>query len=73
VQGAANTLVAWIPSEPHGTSLQDVDPSDSNPAFCQRGLAFVTSNRLPSVWQKYIQGQITHANATQAATEDSTE
>jgi len=37
----------------HGTSLQDLDPHDTNPAFLQRGLAIVTPSRLPYVWKKY--------------------
>lgn len=53
IRGAPNTLVAWIPSEPHGTSLQDYSPQEEEPTFSQRGIAFVTSARLKSVWEKH--------------------
>ena len=53
IQAAANSLVVWRPADVHGTSLQDLDPHDPNPAFLQRGLAIVTPNRLPHVWQKF--------------------
>lgn len=63
IQAAANTLIVWIPEEEHGTSVPDLDPYDANPAFCQRGLAFVTSNRLPGIWRKYLSGLLDHARA----------
>jgi hypothetical protein len=53
IQAAANSLVIWRPTDVHGTSLQDLDPCDTNPAFLQRGLAIVTPNRLPHVWKEY--------------------
>ncbi|KAF8233007.1 hypothetical protein L208DRAFT_1269135, partial [Tricholoma matsutake] len=42
IHRAPNTLVVWISSEPHGTSLQDFSPQDEEPDFSQRGIAFVT-------------------------------
>ncbi|KAF8809194.1 hypothetical protein BYT27DRAFT_7284279 [Phlegmacium glaucopus] len=63
IASAPNTLIAWIPSEPHGTSLQNFSPGDSDPDFFQRGLAFVTSSRLPSIWAKYQKARLSHAEA----------
>ena len=53
IQAAANSLVIWRPADVHCTSLQDLDPHDTNPAFLQRGLAIVTPMRLPRLWDKY--------------------
>ncbi|RDB30477.1 hypothetical protein Hypma_007129 [Hypsizygus marmoreus] len=63
VQAAPNTVIVWIPSEPHGTCLPNYHPTDGDPPILQRGLAFITSNRLPLVWQQYVDGHITHAQA----------
>ena len=66
IAGAPNTLVVWIPSEPHGTSLQNFSPDDRYTDFFQRGLAFVTSARLPGIWAKYQKSQLSHAQAAEA-------
>ena len=64
IQGASNTLVIWIPKEDHGTSLQNIAPKSQDTedrldsSFFQRGLAFVTPQRLPGVWKKYIQAKL---------------
>jgi hypothetical protein len=63
VCGAANTLVAWLPGEPHGTSLQDCAPSDPNPSFFQKGLAFVMPSRIESVWKKFQLKEISRDEA----------
>ncbi|RDB20488.1 hypothetical protein Hypma_012446 [Hypsizygus marmoreus] len=65
VQGAPNTVIVWIPREAHGTCLPNYHPTNDEPPFSQRGLAFVTSNRLPSIWQAYLEGHLTHAQALQ--------
>ncbi|KAF8056073.1 hypothetical protein FPV67DRAFT_1678612 [Lyophyllum atratum] len=46
IQAAANTFIVWVPRDAHGTSLQNFHPSEVEPSFIQRGIAFVTSNRL---------------------------
>jgi hypothetical protein len=62
VRAAANTLVGWIPGEDHGTSLQNFSPPvkgrNFDPNFSQQGLAFVTSARLPGVWERYREAQL---------------
>lgn len=50
---APNTLVAWIPRELHGTTLQDIDPADSLVDQLQMGAAIVTPPRLVGVWKAY--------------------
>jgi hypothetical protein len=66
IQAAPNTLVVWSPSEYHGTSLQDFSPLDEDPAFSQRGLAFVTSPRLKGVWEKYKKNLVDQVEALEA-------
>ncbi|KJA15358.1 hypothetical protein HYPSUDRAFT_116152, partial [Hypholoma sublateritium FD-334 SS-4] len=53
VQQAQNTLIVWKPSEPHGTSLPDINPRKDDNLFCQRALAFVTSDKMAQVWEEY--------------------
>ena len=64
ISGAKNTLIAWQPNHFHGTSLQLFSPGDDNPECSQRGLAIVTPKRLPHVWRKYKQNEITRQEAT---------
>lgn len=59
VRAAANTVIAWKPMDWHATSLALVNDSDTAKEYHQRGLAFVTSSRLPGVIEKYRQGLIT--------------
>jgi hypothetical protein len=66
IQAASNTLVVWSPSEYHGTSLQDFSPLDEDPAFSQRGLAFLTSPWLKGVWEKYKKNLVDQVEALEA-------
>ncbi|KAH0583320.1 hypothetical protein H2248_011188 [Termitomyces sp. 'cryptogamus'] len=50
MRSAPNTLVAWKPRQPHGTSLPDFYPWETNPELAQRGLSFVTSSFLTTSW-----------------------
>ena len=60
VMGGSDSLVAWDPSDFHGTSLQDYLPSSNMVSqYYQVGLACVTPNRLPGVWKKYAKQQAT--------------
>jgi hypothetical protein len=60
VKGGSDSLIAWDPSHFHGTSLQDYPPSsDMVSEFFQDGLIFVTPNRIPGLWKKYAQQQVT--------------
>ena len=70
IAGAPDSLVAWIPTEPHGTSLQNFSPADAVPDFSQKGLAFVTSARLPKIWARYQNAEFSHAAALKALRED---
>lgn len=69
IQAAANTLIIWRPIDIHGTSLQNLKPTDANPHFLQTGIAIVTSNRLPSVWKKYCSGILSHQEAMKILSE----
>jgi hypothetical protein len=66
IAAAPNTLVVWTPSDPHGTSLQNFAPGDQGVHFFQRGLAFVTSACLPSIWATYQRAQLSRAQAVAA-------
>jgi hypothetical protein len=58
--GGNDTLVAWDPSHFHGTSLQDYSPSSNMVSdFYQVGLACVTPNRMPGLWEKFVLEQAT--------------
>jgi len=70
ISGAKNTLIAWQPNHFHGTSLQLFSPLDVNPECCQRGLAIITPKRLPHVWRKYKQNEITCQEATRTIYHD---
>ncbi|KAJ3810314.1 hypothetical protein F5876DRAFT_65728 [Lentinula aff. lateritia] len=55
---AINTAVFWQPEHFHGTSLQDVPPSEKGGPVIQSGLSIVTSSRLPAIFDKFIQGTL---------------
>jgi hypothetical protein len=57
-QAAPNTLVVWIPTDVHGTSLQDLDLKDVDPEFLQTHITIVTPNHLPSVWKKFCNSKM---------------
>ena len=60
VKGSSDSLVVWDPSHFHGTSLQEYTPSsDMVSEFYQVGLACVTPNRIPGLWDKYARQQAT--------------
>lgn len=54
-QQAKNTMIVWRSKDWHGTSLHPISGVDdpNNPRYCQRGMSFVTSTRLPTVWKRY--------------------
>lgn len=62
---ATNTLIAFKPSDPHGSSLLHRAPTDK--AWCkgnyQMGLAIVSSPRLASVYRAYNKGQLKKSQA----------
>ncbi|KAI0349787.1 hypothetical protein OH77DRAFT_1577594 [Trametes cingulata] len=49
----SDTLIAWRPTDRHGTSFAAFSPDDSNPEYQQVGICFVTSNRLATVFERY--------------------
>jgi hypothetical protein len=60
VMGGSDTLLAWDPSHFHGTSLQEYSPSSNMVSeFYQLGLACITPNRIPRLWEKYAKKQAT--------------
>jgi len=70
IQAAPNTLVVWIPTDVHGTSLQDLDPKDEDPEFIQTGIAIVTPNRLPSVWTKFCDSEMKYQEMVSSIIKD---
>lgn len=67
VRQAPNTLIVWRPTDAHGSSLPDVDPHDENPHFCQRNLAFVTSERIAKAWEEYQKDRKSAEEASEMA------
>lgn len=63
-QASANSLLIWRPGLWHGTSLSLQDPRKATTLFCQRGLAFVTSSRLPEAWRRY-QSKMMHKSTAE--------
>ncbi|KAF8351718.1 hypothetical protein F5887DRAFT_874065 [Amanita rubescens] len=63
VANATNTLIAFMPTHFHGTSLPLCDPTDDNPSYVQRGLSLVTPIRLPKTWADYQAGLINKTTA----------
>jgi len=60
VMGHSDSLIAWVPSHFHGTSLQDYSPSSGMVSeFYQDGLVIITPNRIPGLWKKYAMQQAT--------------
>ena len=58
IQAAPNTLIVFIASNVHGTSPQDLNPKNVDPEFLQTGIAIVTPNCLPSVWNKFCKSEM---------------
>ncbi|KAJ3551362.1 hypothetical protein NP233_g13095 [Leucocoprinus birnbaumii] len=63
IQAAANTMMIWQPKMWHGTSLPHQHPTEPTTEFCQRGLAFVTSSRLPRAWELYCANKLSQEAA----------
>ena len=61
VESSSNYLAIWAPEEYHATSLQCIPYSEKNGPVIQSGLAIVTSSRLPKIFKKYMEGQISEA------------
>lgn len=71
IQGGGDTFVAWDPSHFHGTSLQDYPPtSETISDFNQIGLAIVTPNRIPHLWEKYTRKQVSLQQVREAIESD---
>ncbi|PUU80828.1 hypothetical protein B9Z19DRAFT_947899, partial [Tuber borchii] len=54
IRGAENTLVAWQTRMFHGTSLARLDSIESYTGKGQVGLSIVSPNRLPKIWERYM-------------------
>ncbi|KAJ3753728.1 hypothetical protein EV360DRAFT_52978 [Lentinula raphanica] len=64
VRSATNTCVFWKPLHYHGTSLQNVSPSEKGGPLIQSGLSIVTSPRLVSVFHQFVSGTISERDLT---------
>jgi hypothetical protein len=56
IQAAADTLIAWRPTDLHGTTLLHIDPWNPPKEYHQRNMALVTSPRIPGVVKKWRDG-----------------
>ncbi|CUS09263.1 unnamed protein product [Tuber aestivum] len=54
IRGAENTLVAWQTRMFHRTSLARLDSIESYTGKRQVGLSIVSPNRLPKIWERYM-------------------
>ncbi|KAJ3001058.1 hypothetical protein NUW54_g6677 [Trametes sanguinea] len=48
-----DTMIAWRPTDKHGTSLANFDPGDPDPPYGQFGICYCTSTRLATVLHRY--------------------
>ena len=70
--GGNDTLIAWDPSHFCRTSLQEYLPSSNMIAdFYQVGLACVTPNHIPGLWEKYVMQQATLEQVKEGVLSDS--
>ncbi|KAH6871084.1 hypothetical protein BKA70DRAFT_1131291 [Coprinopsis sp. MPI-PUGE-AT-0042] len=59
IRTAQDTSIAWKPSDYHTTSLGSYDPNiafarnEDDETMNQQGIAFVTSNKIASVWAEF--------------------
>jgi hypothetical protein len=63
IRQEADTSIAWKPAHYHTSSLGTWDPHNSwtrgdDPTMNQRGVAFVTSPRVASVWTRWADENI---------------
>lgn len=56
VEAATDTVIVWIPSLWHGTSLQHQDPKD--PEIFQAGLSIVTPPGVARLWAEVLDKKI---------------
>lgn len=67
IQAAANTLIAWRPSDWHGTSLYLMDSKNPSKEYHQCGLALITGPCIVSVAKKLMMGEIGEKEAEELA------
>lgn len=70
IHSAANTLIAWRPTDWHGTSLFRINPFEPANEFHQRGLSFVTGNRLFNLMKKFKSLDMINADMVHSEPED---
>ncbi|KAJ3560620.1 hypothetical protein NP233_g10715 [Leucocoprinus birnbaumii] len=60
IQGAPNTMTAWLPELWHCTSLHAGQPDPALPLeeYCSRGLAIVTAEHFTKVFREYQKGKV---------------
>lgn len=46
-------MIAWHPTDKHGTSLAAFDPDDPMPDYSQVGICYCTSPRLATIHARY--------------------
>ncbi|KAJ3573992.1 hypothetical protein NP233_g2057 [Leucocoprinus birnbaumii] len=57
IQASGNSLIIFRPKFIHCTSLTLQSPRIPVTRYCQRGMAFVSSSRLPKAWSLYLEGK----------------
>ncbi|KAE9383152.1 hypothetical protein BT96DRAFT_844479 [Gymnopus androsaceus JB14] len=61
IQSSCNYACFWQPQHWHGTSLPNVQYSETGGPLIQSGLSLVTSNRLPNAFQSFVNGTMGEA------------
>ena len=70
IQAASNTLVVWISTDVHGTSLQDLNQKDVDPEFLQTGITIITLNHLLSVWTNFCNSEMKYQEMVSSILKD---
>ena len=69
IRSAPGTLVVFIPSNWHGTTLLNMEPRDAEKIMIQAGISIVTSSRISKIFQQFKEGILTQKEALKEAKE----
>jgi hypothetical protein len=59
VRSAPGTLVVFLSTDWHGTTLLNIEPRDAEKIMIQAGISIVTSSRINTIFQQFKEGLLT--------------
>ena len=63
IRSAPGTLVVFVPSDWHGTTLLNMEPRDAEKIIIQAGISIVTSSRINKIFRDFKEGILTDKEA----------